>query len=75
MQVSILLLTYNEAANLPRCLEALTWCDTLLERAAVGDHCAWAHALTVVALSLPGLEDAPRERFRALQRRLDLDDQ
>ena len=55
--------------------EALTWCDTLLERAAVGDHCAWAHALTVVALSLPGLEDAPRERFRALQRRLDLDDQ
>lgn len=30
MQVSILLLTYNEAANLPRCLEALTWCDDIV---------------------------------------------
>ncbi len=30
MKVSILLLTYNEAANLPACLDALAWCDDIL---------------------------------------------
>ena len=30
MKVSILLLTYNEERNLPRCLEALSWCDDIL---------------------------------------------
>lgn len=30
MKVSILILTYNEAANLPACLDALTWCDDIL---------------------------------------------
>ena len=29
MQVSVLLLTFNEASNLPRCLDALTWCDDI----------------------------------------------
>jgi glycosyltransferase involved in cell wall biosynthesis len=30
VKVSILLLTHNEAGNLPRCLEALTWCDDIV---------------------------------------------
>jgi glycosyltransferase involved in cell wall biosynthesis len=30
MQVSILLLTHNEAINLPRCLGALSWCDDIV---------------------------------------------
>jgi glycosyltransferase involved in cell wall biosynthesis len=30
MQVSVLLLAYNEARNLPRCLEALGWCDDIV---------------------------------------------
>ncbi len=30
MEVSVLLLTYNEASNLPRCLEALGWCDDII---------------------------------------------
>jgi glycosyltransferase involved in cell wall biosynthesis len=30
MKVSALILTYNEAANLPRCLDALAWCDDIL---------------------------------------------
>jgi glycosyltransferase involved in cell wall biosynthesis len=30
MKVSTLILTHNEAANLPACLEALSWCDDIL---------------------------------------------
>ena len=30
MNVSVLLLTFNEEANLPRCLEALAWCDDIV---------------------------------------------
>lgn len=30
MKVSALILTCNESANLPRCLEALTWCDDIV---------------------------------------------
>lgn len=30
MKVSVLLLTYNEAVNLPRCLEAVSWCDDVV---------------------------------------------
>ncbi|NBB16029.1 glycosyltransferase [Caulobacter sp. SLTY] len=30
MKVSILILTFNEAANLPACLAALSWCDDIL---------------------------------------------
>lgn len=30
MKVSVLLLTHNEEANLPRCLDALTWCDDIV---------------------------------------------
>lgn len=30
MKVSVLLLTYNEAANLPPCLGALSWCDDIV---------------------------------------------
>lgn len=29
MRVSVLLLTLNEAINLPRCLDALSWCDDI----------------------------------------------
>ena len=29
MEVSVLLLTLNEEANLPRCLDALSWCDDI----------------------------------------------
>lgn len=29
MKVSILLLTFNEESNLPRCLDALAWCDDI----------------------------------------------
>ena len=29
MKVSVLLLTLNEAINLPRCLDALSWCDDI----------------------------------------------
>src|ERR1700687_2869614 len=29
MKVSVLLLTFNEASNLPRCLDALSWCDDI----------------------------------------------
>ena len=29
MRVSVLLLTFNEATNLPRCLDALAWCDDI----------------------------------------------
>jgi glycosyltransferase involved in cell wall biosynthesis len=29
MNVSVLLLTFNEASNLPRCLDALAWCDDI----------------------------------------------
>lgn len=30
MKVSVLLLSFNEAANLPRCLDSLTWCDDVV---------------------------------------------
>jgi glycosyltransferase involved in cell wall biosynthesis len=30
MNVSVLLLTFNEASNLPRCLNALMWCDDII---------------------------------------------
>lgn len=30
MQVSVLLLTFNEEQNLPRCFEALAWCDDII---------------------------------------------
>jgi glycosyltransferase involved in cell wall biosynthesis len=30
MKASVLLLTMNEAANLPRCLDALSWCDDVV---------------------------------------------
>jgi glycosyltransferase involved in cell wall biosynthesis len=30
MNVSVLILTYNEEMNLPRCLEALKWCDDIV---------------------------------------------
>jgi len=30
MQVSTLILTYNEEANLPACLQALAWCDDIV---------------------------------------------
>lgn len=30
MKVSVLLLTYNEAGNLPRCLASLDWCDDIV---------------------------------------------
>lgn len=30
MNISALILTYNEEANLPRCLEALAWCDDIV---------------------------------------------
>lgn len=30
MKVSILILTFNEAANLPACLDALGWCDDIV---------------------------------------------
>lgn len=30
MKTSVLLLTYNEQSNLPRCLEALGWCDDIV---------------------------------------------
>jgi glycosyltransferase involved in cell wall biosynthesis len=30
MNVSVLLLTHNEAINLPRCLDALRWCDDIV---------------------------------------------
>lgn len=30
MMVSVLLLTFNEESNLPRCLEALAWCDDIV---------------------------------------------
>lgn len=30
MKVSTIILTYNEAANLPACLDALSWCDDIV---------------------------------------------
>ncbi|MEL6977859.1 MAG: glycosyltransferase family 2 protein [Pseudomonadota bacterium] len=30
MKVSVLILAHNEAANLPRCLSALSWCDDIV---------------------------------------------
>ena len=30
MKVSVLILTLNEAANLPACLAALLWCDDII---------------------------------------------
>src|SRR4051812_49538442 len=30
MKVSVLILTFNEAENLPTCLEALSWCDDIV---------------------------------------------
>jgi len=30
MKVSVLILTYNEESNLPRCLAALDWCDDII---------------------------------------------
>lgn len=30
MKVSVLLITFNEALNLPRCLDSLSWCDDIV---------------------------------------------
>ena len=57
MKVSVLLLTFNEAGNLPRCLDALAWCDDI----AVVD-----------SGSLDGTLDIARERnVRVLDRPFD----
>lgn len=57
MKVSVLLLTFNEAQNLPRCLDGLTWCDDIV---------------TVDSGSTDGTLEIARERgVRVLERPFD----
>jgi glycosyltransferase involved in cell wall biosynthesis len=68
MKASVLLLTLNEAANLPRCLEALAWCDDILVLDSGSTdatvHIALAHGARV--LHRP-FDDFARQRNYGLQ--------
>jgi glycosyltransferase involved in cell wall biosynthesis len=55
MKVSVLILTYNEAKNLPRCLAALSWCDDILvvDSGSTDDTVAIARAAGARVLTRP----------------------
>jgi len=65
MKVSILILTYNEAANLPACLAALTWCDDILvvDSGSTDDTVAIARAHGARILNRPFDDFAGQRNF------------
>ncbi|WP_420394292.1 glycosyltransferase family 2 protein [Acuticoccus sp.] len=67
MQVSVLLLTYNEAANLPRCLHALRWCGdvVVVDSGSTDDTVAIAEAAGARVLTRP-FDDFARQRNHGL---------
>ncbi|HYE46135.1 MAG TPA: glycosyltransferase family 2 protein [Caulobacter sp.] len=65
MKVSILILTYNEAANLPACLAALSWCDDILviDSGSTDDSVAIAKAHGARILTRPFDDFAGQRNF------------
>jgi glycosyltransferase involved in cell wall biosynthesis len=55
MKVSVLILTYNEEKNLPRCLAALSWCDDIVvvDSGSTDDTVAIARAAGTRVLTRP----------------------
>jgi glycosyltransferase involved in cell wall biosynthesis len=69
MKVSTLILTYNEAANLPACLDALCWCDdvVVLDSGSTDDTVAIATARGARVLMRP-FDDFADQRNYGLDR-------
>lgn len=65
MKVSVLLLTFNEAANLPRCLAALAWCDDIVtvDSGSTDGTLEIARAAGVRVLSRPFDDFATQRNF------------
>jgi glycosyltransferase involved in cell wall biosynthesis len=65
MKVSVLLLTFNEAINLPRCLDALTWCDdiAIVDSGSTDGTINIARARNVRVLNNPFQDFAAQRNF------------
>ncbi len=65
MKVSVLLLTYNEAINLPRCLDALAWCDdiAIVDSGSTDGTLDIARARNVRVLNNPFQDFAAQRNF------------
>src|SRR3984893_2963523 len=65
MKVSVLLLTFNEAINLPRCLDALTWCDdiAIVDSGSTDETINIARARNVRVLNNPFQDFAAQRNF------------
>jgi glycosyltransferase involved in cell wall biosynthesis len=65
MKVSVLLLTFNEAINLPRCLDALSWCDdiAIVDSGSTDGTLEIAHDRNVRVLHNPFQDFADQRNF------------
>src|SRR5665213_1875215 len=65
MKVSVLLLTFNESRNLPRCLDALAWCDdiAIVDCGSTDGTVDIAHARNVRVLHRPFDNFASQRNF------------
>jgi glycosyltransferase involved in cell wall biosynthesis len=65
MKVSVLLLTLNEARNLPRCLDALAWCDdiAIIDSGSTDDTLDIARSRNVRVLYNPFRDFADQRNF------------
>lgn len=64
MKVSVLLLTMNEERNLPRCLDALSWCDdiALVDSGSTDETIEIARARNVRVLMINPFQDFAAQR-------------
>src|SRR4051812_22160169 len=69
MRVSVLLLTFNEAINLPRCLDALSWCDdiAIVDSGSTDATLEIARARNVRVLNNPFQDFAAQRNFGLAQ--------
>ena len=65
MKVSILLLTYNEEKNLPRCLSSLSWCDdiVLIDSNSTDTTCEIARTYGARVIKNPFINFADQRNF------------
>src|SRR5262249_55431897 len=65
MKVSVLLLTFNEATNLRRCLDALEWCDdiAIVDSGSTDGTLEIAHGCNIRVLHRPFDDFAHQRNF------------